>query len=130
MVFIDTGYLLALAKPDDALNERALRWSQQLYEPLLVTEYVLWETVNALSRRELRRPPQCLVDVVQISPRYALISATQELFDSGMRLHAERTLTDCISFLVMAKRGVIRALAFDEHFEQAGFVALLRADPS
>ena len=31
-----------------------------------------------------------------------------------------------ISFHVMHERGILRALAYDEHFEQAGFVALLR----
>ncbi len=35
-------------------------------------------------------------------------------------------LTDCASFLVMEKRGIAEALAYDRDFEQAGFVALLR----
>src|SRR6266851_7667037 len=51
-----------------------------------------------------------------------------------LRLHAQRldkewSLTDCISFVVMERRGISRALAHDQHFEQAGFEALLRRDP-
>jgi hypothetical protein len=34
------------------------------------------------------------------------------------------SLTDCISFVVMERRQVERALAFDRHFEQAGFQLL------
>jgi len=34
-------------------------------------------------------------------------------------------LTDCISFVVMQERGISEALTADEHFEQAGFIALL-----
>jgi hypothetical protein len=34
-------------------------------------------------------------------------------------------LTDCISFVVMREREIPEALTADEHFEQAGFVALL-----
>ncbi len=41
----------------------------------------------------------------------------------------EWSLTDCISFVVMQGRGLSRALAYDHHFEQAGFEPLLRRDP-
>jgi len=37
-------------------------------------------------------------------------------------------LTDCISFIVMEDHGLTDALTTDEHFEQAGFRALLRED--
>ena len=35
-------------------------------------------------------------------------------------------LIDCISFVVMSERGVVKALTADEHFQQGGFRALLR----
>ncbi len=38
----------------------------------------------------------------------------------------EWSITDCASFEVMQARGISEALARDLHFEQAGFVALLR----
>ena len=36
------------------------------------------------------------------------------------------SLTDCISFIVMRDRRIVEALTGDHHFEQAGFVALLK----
>ncbi len=36
------------------------------------------------------------------------------------------TLTDCISFVIMRERNVAEALTGDHHFEQAGFVAMLK----
>jgi predicted nucleic acid-binding protein len=38
-------------------------------------------------------------------------------------------LTDCISFEVMRSAQATDALTYDQHFEQAGFRALLRGKP-
>lgn len=36
------------------------------------------------------------------------------------------SLVDCASFVVMQERGTMEALTTDIHFEQAGFVRLLK----
>ena len=53
------------------------------------------------------------------------------LMDRGLAIFAERQdkdwpLTDCISFVVMQEQGITEALTGDRHFEQAGFVAMLK----
>jgi predicted nucleic acid-binding protein len=53
------------------------------------------------------------------------------LWDEAFRLYRDRpdkqwSLCDCISFVVMQSRGLREALSADEHFQQAGFRALLR----
>lgn len=134
MILVDTGFFLALAQPRDALHARALLWAQAISEPLLVTDYVLWETVNALSAPADRPKAHLLLERIRTSSPYEIVVANAELTAAGERLHAERpdkpwSLTDCISFVVMQERGIERALAHDHHFEQAGFEALLRRDP-
>jgi predicted nucleic acid-binding protein len=135
MILVDTGYFLALAQPRDALHVRAVAWSAAVTEPLLVTEYVLWETVNGLSAPVDRPKAHRLLQIVSSSAGYEIVRASAELSQAGLQLHAERadkawSWTDCISFVVMAERGIPRALTHDHHFEQAGFDALLRRDPS
>jgi predicted nucleic acid-binding protein len=72
---------------------------------------------------------------IRSSKSWELVGSTTELFAEGLSLHGSRydkdwSLTDCISFVLMQHRRLQRALAHDHHFEQAGFQALLRRDPS
>ena len=134
MVLLDSGYLIALLVPRDSLHARALRWSESIRERLLLTEYVLWETVNYLSPLADRPKAHLLVEQVESNPAYEFVPATQELFHAGVALHRARadkawSLTDCISFHLMTTMGIRQALAYDGHFQQAGFTALLRCEP-
>ena len=134
MILADSGYLIALAKPRDALHSRAVGWSQVIDESLLVSEYVLWETVNYLSPPGDRTKAHTLAEQVMKMPPFVFVPASQDLFAAGLQLHRNRpdkewSLTDCVSFHLMRERNSTRALAYDIHFEQAGFDALLRREP-
>jgi uncharacterized protein len=132
MIFVDSGFLLALAQLTDALHNSALVLANSLTEPLLVTEYVIWEVFNSLSMPSDRPKAHLILSHLEsaTSP-YEVIHASRDLFLAGTRLHRERpdkewSLTDCISFHVMRGHGIHRALAHDQHFAQAGFQVLMR----
>jgi uncharacterized protein len=134
MIYLDTGYFLALFNAQDQLHSRALKWSAQLNESTIVSEYVLWECVNAFSEVHNRHLVRTVMQFVRTDPSCDFVPATPELFEAGLALHQSRTdkewsLTDCISFNVMKERNISRALAHDHHFVQAGYHALLRSDP-
>jgi predicted nucleic acid-binding protein len=64
-------------------------------------------------------------------PQTTVVPAGRTLLERAFELYAERpdkdwSLTDCVSFVVMAERGITDALTADHHFEQAGFTALLK----
>ena len=42
------------------------------------------------------------------------------------RQDKEWSLVDCASFVLMTRRGILEALTTDHHYEQAGFVRLLK----
>ncbi len=134
MIFVDTGYLLAVLNPGDELFERSQRWAGTVDERLITTEYVLWELVNSLSDPVDRPKAHAAIAEIRSSENWDLVYASPDLFSEGLSFHKQRpdkswSLTDCISFAVMQQRSLHRALAFDHHFEQAGFEALLRRDP-
>ncbi len=60
-----------------------------------------------------------------------IVPQTAKQFQEA-RLHYSKredqawSLTDCASFVLMRQRGIREALAYDHHFEQAGFIPLLR----
>lgn len=134
MILIDTGYLLGLLCPSDELHQRAVAWSASLNARLLVTEYVVLETVNALKHPTMRPRVHQVLDHIFSDTAYEFVMVDRELLSEALRLHRERpdkywSLTDCVSFILMWQRGLEQALAYDEHFEQAGFDPLLRRDP-
>jgi len=134
MILVDTGFLLALLDARDALHDRARAWALHIKDQLLVTEYVLWETVNFASAPANRAKVHALIGHIRSHAGYEVVAAATNLFDAGLRLHESRSdkdwsLTDCLSFVVMETRQIQRALAYDHHFEQAGFEALLRREP-
>lgn len=130
MTLIDTGYFIALFNPTDSLHARAVSWAAVVTGPLVVTEYVLVETINYFSR-PIDRPRAAAVMQWVSEGECDLVDASPDLLKSGWSLFEQRpdkawSLTDCISFEVMRARSIRNALAHDDHFEQAGFRALLR----
>jgi predicted nucleic acid-binding protein len=77
---------------------------------------------------------------VSFTFRYAIpwlssYPASTTLLAQSLRLFSQRPdkewgLTDCSSFVIMQQKGLYAALTADHHFEQAGFLPLLRTNNS
>ncbi len=129
--FADTFYYLALLNPSDQAHEGVLRMTATLDRPLITTAWVLTEVADALCAPERRVATAEFIDSVCADREVHVIPPTAELFRRGIALFRSRpdkhwSLTDCISFAAMEEHGIREALTADRHFEQAGFVALLR----
>jgi uncharacterized protein len=65
------------------------------------------------------------------NPNIEVIPQERALFIAGVSLYEKRldkgySLTDCISMVAMRKQGLTEALTNDDHFEQEGFVVLIK----
>ena len=134
--FLDTAYANALINTRDQWHERAVVWQERLAKerrPLLLTEFVLVEIADGLATVQFRKHAAQMINLLQENPFVEIVPLSSELFEEALELYKKRTdkrwgLTDCTSFIVMQRYGVVDALTTDEHFQQAGFRALLRED--
>src|SRR5581483_4837748 len=134
-VFADAGYWLAPQNPRDELHDRAKQVSRDLGAALLLTsELVFAEVLNGLSGHgaELRYSTAAFVRRLRENKNVSIEPMSTRLFLDALDFYAlhrdkEWGFVDCASFVVMNRSGVREALAYDSHFEQAGFIALLRS---
>jgi predicted nucleic acid-binding protein len=129
--FADTFYFLALLDSREDRHPQAVEASRDPLLRLVTTEWVLAEFADAYSHPQDRADFVSLYRSLLNHPRVKIIPASTALFQRGVDLFEQRkdkewSLTDCISFLVMRDDGVGEALTGDQHFEQAGFKALLK----
>ncbi len=134
IVFADTGYWVALLNPHDDLHNKALHLSQSL-QPLhiITSEMVLVEVLNDFSSRGpyLRQAAVTLIRSLYQNPNTTIIPQTSQQLQTALALYNQRSdkdwsPTDCVSFQIMAVYKMTEALAYDKHFIQAGYVALMR----
>jgi predicted nucleic acid-binding protein len=130
VVFADTFYFLSLASDKDGAHTRAVLFSESYRGQVLTTEWVLTEFGDAFSKSPWRNIFLTTLERLRDNSQVTIVEATHDLFERAVRLFATRpdkswSLTDCTSFLVMEDHGVVEALTADQHFTQAGFVALL-----
>jgi uncharacterized protein len=129
--FADTVYYLALLNADDELHARATEITPTFRGRIVTTVWVIAELLDALSRPPHRDLVTRFVHDLLVDPDVTVVPADQELFQAGLSLFSRRpdkewSFTDCVSFVVMQREGISDALTADRHFEQAGFVCLLR----
>lgn len=129
VVFVDTGFLIALEVQDDQ-NHRAaqLIWDQLLAEPLTLVSstYVFDEVVTFFNARNMHSRAVEIGTSLLESPSITLVQVDEHLFTQAWThfcRHKDKSFsfTDCVSFILMKAQRIKKALTFDRHFSQAGF---------
>jgi predicted nucleic acid-binding protein len=131
-VFADTFLWLALVHPRDAFHQRAAANLDAYSGRIVTTDWILMEVGDALAGSEQgRKEFIALRSDLRSDPDVTIVPWNADLSEEAVTLYQARldkqwSLTDCTSFVVMKKLAITEALTGDHHFEQAGFVTLLK----
>ncbi len=133
-LFVDTSGFFALLVQRDSHHQaarRVLRRAAADKRRLVTTDYVLDETTTLLKARGEGRLASELFDRVFQSTACRVIWTDEDRFVQVREFflkHLDQawSFTDCVSFCVMKELRITEALTSDQHFEQAGLIALLR----
>jgi uncharacterized protein len=131
MVFADTGFFIALLDRRDRLHHLARTCAIGLQERLVTSDWIVTEVADAFSAVSKRPLFLQFLSWLTHDPRVLLLDANKAVYREALELYISRqdkdwSLTDCTSFVIMKQQNLTRALTHDHHFEQAGFVALMR----
>ena len=133
-LFADTVYWIALTNSFDQYHTKAVEVSSALGNcRLFTTEAVLTEFLNALADKGplVRAAAVEMIEAIMSNSQVTVIPQSRRTFSRSLAFYKARpdkgySLTDCGSMLLMCERRLSEALTTDRHFEQEGFVTLLR----
>ncbi len=125
-------FYLALLNTRDVAHKAAHHWQQASnIREIVTTSWVLLELADAMHLPHERVVAIRFVTLLRTAVKTRIMPASEELLERGFALYANRrdkawSLTDCLSFVVMADERLTEALTGDHHFVQAGYHALMR----
>jgi hypothetical protein len=100
----------------------------------VTTDYVLDQTATSLVARGFGHLVDAFFQSTLRSKARAVVWTSPDIFAKAVAFMAKHidqawSFTDCVGFLTMRTRRLREAITKDEHFEKAGFKALLRGEP-
>lgn len=137
-IFIDSVYWIAIANPKDQWHQEADRVRTEHLGhgegvQRVTSEEVLTEVLTAFSSQGqyFRGLVVKTVDEIINDLNIEVVAQSRKSFSLGLKLYRERidkgySLQDCISMNIMKERNITKILTNDQHFEQEGFITLMK----
>lgn len=124
-LFVDTSVWLAYANRADE-SHAAVRDALKRFEGRLVTTNFVFDETVTLCRRMSHEAAVLVGGVLREPDVVDLVRVRPSDEEDAWRLFRDRgdksySFTDCTSFVVMRRLGLVRAAALDEDFRREGF---------
>ena len=135
-LFVDTSgwaNLIDVSQPFHPFSVKIYQNARSQKHKIITTSYIITELIALLSS-PLRIPRPKVIAFIQslkTSPYVEVIHISKEIDTKAWELLMQRqdkewSLVDCSSFIVMQESKITESLTSDHHFEQAGFICLLK----
>lgn len=130
MIFVDSGAWFASVVEDDEDHFAAKNWFDQNVEELLITDYIVDETLTLLRSRGAETKAlelgKLFFETQDISVHYLNESEIRESWNIFKQFSDKGwSFTDCSSKHICEKFEISQAVSFDKHFRQFGSVIIL-----
>ena len=130
-MLIDTSGFYCFFDEHERRHEDAYKFMQSS-ETRLTTSYVLAEFIPLCYSRRLnqKKTLEFTADLLT-NPLIEIVWINEKLHKEAFALMQNRqdktySLCDAVSFIIMRQRGITESLTTDKHFEQEGFIKLLK----
>lgn len=130
-MMLDTSGLFAFVNAAESRHEKAadlfVNAADRVTHSLILAEL----SPLAIKRKYPTASVLALIDELIVDTSIDVVWVDEQLTREGMDLlrarpDKEYSLCDAVSFVLMYRRGIYESLTTDHHFEQEGFVALLK----
>ncbi len=130
-VFVDTFYFLAILNVRDPAHVRAREWIRTFSGTLVTSEWIWVELADAMGPTRHRGLFASIRNQFANGKSRRIVPFDDAIYQEALLLYDARpdkkwSLTDCTSFAIMRREGLADALTADHHFEQAGYLPLLK----
>ena len=131
-MLLDTSGLLCLFDRRDFRHQEAVDFYNAAPVRLAHNNVLVEFVALAQARHAPRVEALAFVADLFDDPEVEVSWVDEQLHQSALALLQERldkawSLCDAVSFLLLRQRGLTEALTTDHHFEQAGFIKLLKS---
>lgn len=130
-MLLDTSGLMCLLNRSERFHTEALSayraGNRRMSHSYVVAEFVALAQARAMRRKKAL----AFAERITTDPTIEFVWVDNALHQQAMELLLSRldktySLCDAVSFVLMRQRGINEALTNDRHFEQEGFVRLLK----
>ena len=122
MVLLDTSFIVSFLVDSENNHERALELSKRLHgEKIVITNAVLTETVNILTKRLNRNTKNILKAYKSMKNKFKIIYEDEELTERSIntliKYKANISLADALNIEVMNDFNIHEIFSFDDDFD-------------
>ncbi len=130
-MLIDSSGFLCLYERKETFHKKAVEFydsaTLRLTTSYILAEYTALAQIRKIPREQIIVFSQNILHDEEIE----IVWIDEELHIKAVELIKERrdknySLCDAVSFIIMRQRGIAESLTTDKHFEQEGFIRLLK----